>query len=107
MKENEVKINDEVYVVRKFGDRKHGFDFQIDKCKVQYKGTEAFIPYGFHELRESYQEIDYYNCTKTLKEAKEIVRSLVKVHYPETTSIKFISRYGGIYYDVVVDEKEE
>ena len=103
MKENEIKINDEVYVVRKFGDHRHGFEFQIDKCKVQYKGTEAFIPYGFHELRESYQEIEYCNCSKTLKGAKEMVKAL----FPNEQSIKFISRYNGIYYDVVIDSKEE
>lgn len=103
MKENEVKINDEVYVVRKFGDRRHGYEFQIDKCKVQYKGTEAFIPYGFHELRESYQEIPYYNCSKTLKGAKEMVKSL----FPIEQNIKFISRYNGVYYDVVIDVKED
>lgn len=103
MEEKDVKINDEVYVVRKFGDRKHGFEFQIDKCKVQYKGTEAFIPYGFHELRESYQEIEYHNCSKTLKGAKEMVKALL----PDKQNIKFISRYNGIYYDVIINDKEE
>ena len=102
MKENEIKINDEVYVVRKFGSYKHGFEFQIDKYKVQYKGTDAFIPYGFYELMELYQEIPYEMSFKTLREAKEIVKS----YFPDK-GIKFISRYNGVYYDVVIDDKEE
>lgn len=102
MKENEVKINDEVYVVRRFGSYKHGFEFQIDKYKVQYKGTAYFIPYGFHELMEQYQEVPYEMSFKTLKEAEEIVKS----YYLDDKPIKFIKRYNGAYYDVEVVDSE-
>ena len=102
MRENEVKINDEVYVVRRFGSYKHGFEFQIDKCKVQYKGTVCFIPYGFHGLMEQYQEISYEMSFKTLKEAQEVVKS----YYPGDKSIKFIKQYNGAYYDVKVEDSE-
>lgn len=103
MKENEVKINDEVYVVRRFGSYKHGFEFQIDKCKVQYKGLAYFIPYGFHGLMEQYQEISYEMSFKTLTEAKEIVKS----YYPDNKSIKFIKQYNGAYYDVEIEDEKK
>lgn len=96
MKENEIKINDRVYVVRKFGNLKDGFDVQIIKYKVQYKGKTAFIPYGFQQLSENCQEIPYDICSKTLEEAKQVVYLLLG------DSIEFIERYSGRYYDVEV-----
>jgi len=94
MKENEIKLNDKVYVVRKFGTTKSGFDVQIIKYEVKYKGKTAFIPYGFQQLSERYQEIPYSMCSKTLEEAKQIV------HLMLGDSIEFVERYNGNYYDV-------
>ena len=52
MKNNEIKIDDEVYVIRQFGTFRDGFDVQIDKYKVQYKGKTKFVPYGFQCMLE-------------------------------------------------------
>jgi len=94
MTENEIEIDDIVYAVKKFGTIKSGFDIQIIKYRVQYKGTCAFIPYGFHNLDERCQEIEYDECCKTLDEAKEIVKIILG------DSVDFIERYHGAYYDV-------
>lgn len=94
MKENEINIDDEVYVVRKFGTIKTGFDVQIIKYKVQYKGKSKFVPYGFQDMPYSYQEISYDQCSKTLEEAKQVVYLML------SDSIEFIEQYNGQYYDV-------
>ena len=94
MKENEIKIDDEVYVVRKFGASRNGFDVQIIKYKVQYKGKLKFVPYGFQDMSDRYQEIPYDSCSKTLKEAKQVVYLMLG------DSIEFIEQYNGRYYDV-------
>ena len=94
MKDNEIKIDDEVYVVRKFGTIKTGFDVQIIKYKVQYKGKSKFIPYGFQDMLARYQEISYDICSKTLEEAKQVVYLMLG------DSIEFIEQYNGNYYDV-------
>jgi len=98
VKENEININDEVYVVRKFGTLKDGFDVQIIKYKVKYKGKTAFVPYGFQSMLEKYQEIDYDICSKTLEEAQQCVKLMLN------NAIGFVEKYNGSYYDVVFRE---
>ena len=94
MTENEVKIDDLVYVVKKFGTIKSGFDIQIIRYRVGYKGTYAFIPYDFRNLSSSHQEIKYDVCCKTLDEAKEIAKLMIG------DAIEFVERCDGAYYDV-------
>lgn len=98
MKENEVNINDHVYIVRKFGTIRSGFDIQIIRYKVQYKGLYKFIPYGFQDMSDKYQEIEYDRCFKTLEEAKQVVYLMIN------NSIEFVERYNGEYYDVKFKE---
>ena len=94
MKEKEINIDDYVYVVRKFGTFRSGFDIQIIRYKVQYKGLNKFIPYGFQDMSDKYKEIPYDICSKTLEEAKQVIYLMVG------NSIDFVECYNGQYYDV-------
>lgn len=100
MKENEINIDDYVYVVRKFGTLKDGFDVQIIRYKVQYKGKSKFIPYGFQDMSDRYKEIEYDRCFKTLEEAKQVVYLMLN------NSIEFIEQYNGQYCDVKFKEEK-
>ena len=99
MKENEINIDDYVYVVRKFGDYWKYSDIQIIKYKVQYKGKLKFIPYGFQDMSAKYREILYDICSKTLEEAKQVVYLMVG------NSIEFAEQNNGQYYDVKFKEE--
>ena len=88
MKENKVKIGDTVYVLIGLS----SYDLQIVKYKVKYKGTDKFIPEGFQNLRERFQEIPYDNCYESLEAVKKAI----------PVDVFIVEHSSGDYYDVVL-----
>ena len=102
MDAQDIKIGTEVWIIRKYGNNKTGFDMQIVKEEVGYKGKYAFIPYYFHNLDENYQVIPYDICYKDLEEAK---RNAIKMCEKYYDVIEIKPQYGGRYYDLVLKDK--
>ena len=95
------KIGDKVFCIRKFGNYEKGYDMQIVKYVVKYKGTNRFIPECFMNLQERYQEVSYDECYKSIDEAKRVLIE----QFPDY-DVVFEERYQGSYYDVAIYVKK-
>ena len=73
MKQTEIQIGDKLWTILKIGTIKSGYDVQILRYKVGWKGTHSFIPTSFEHLTR--QVINYQDCYKSLREVKKIVKS--------------------------------
>ena len=101
MNKNDIKIGDIVYVIRKYGSYRDGFEIQIIKYEAKWLGEETFIPANFEQLSESYQTINYDCAFKTLDEAKKAVETIFSSKY----NISFKDKKDS-YCDVTLEEKE-
>lgn len=97
-----IKIGDKVFCIRKFGDYRTGYDIQIIRYRVKYKGIDKFIPEGFMDLKKCYQEISYSDCYKSLDEAKEVITKQFSNY-----DVVFKEQYQGSYYDVLLYMKRD
>lgn len=89
MKKSQVKIGDQVFVLRTMSVT----DMQIVRYTVKYKGKDKFIPEGFKNLKEDFQEIPYSSCYKS---AEALVEDIIPVN------VLLIEHNSGEYYDVLI-----
>ena len=83
--EKEVKLGDVVYSIIKCGTYRDGFEMQIVKYTVAYKGAKAFVPDDFQTLHDRYQVVPYDNCYSTLEEAQQAVKN----KFPKNKDVTF------------------
>ena len=74
MNKEDIKIGQEVFVIKTFGSIKDGFDMQILDYEVGWVGEDSIIVKYYREFKNP--EIKFYELHNSLEECFEIVKNM-------------------------------
>lgn len=98
MDKKDIKVGQKVYVVKKYGTIKDGFEMQILDYEVGWIGEDSILVKHYWDYREP--EIKFYDLYSTLEEAMNGVKN---IRFFKDKKVEFKKIYGSSY-NVIWDE---